>query len=453
MVAGTTDRRQDGPAMIAREPSHRAWPRQRNCSSGGIFGIDWPRSNRSLSAHTRNKFVRILICSFTFSPQANGVAEVVREQATGLAARGHEVVVATEFDPRRATSEPISGVAVREFKVQTDRRATAGAVGEVTAYQDFVAKAEVDIIMCHCWECWPTDLALPVLRHSRARKILVSHGFPSHIWNRQKRFPWGWGQWLRRQPYVWRLPRHLRAFDHVVFLSGQVDYGRFFDRWVLDRFGGPTWSVIPNGTWPEKFAEPRLDFRTFHQLQEKFLVLNVSLYAPTKDQEASLRAFSESRVTNATLVCIGNELNEYARYLQRLAARLEFGEGSTVLLLEKQDREHIRAAYQAADLIMLTSKGECQPLVILDAMACGKPFLSTNVGCISELPGGLTVRARRARRKLAGFARRCRQAPIAWQPRTRCRQIRLLLAQRRRDVYVRLVDELVSRSQVQPAQP
>ena len=28
----------------------------------------------------------------------------------------------------------------------------------------------------------------------------------------------------------------------------------------------------------------------------------------------------------------------------------------------------------------------------MDAMACGKPFLSTDVGCVADLPGGIAVR-------------------------------------------------------------
>jgi glycosyltransferase involved in cell wall biosynthesis len=335
--------------------------------------------------------VRILICSFTFSPQANGVAEVVREQATGLAACGHEVTVATEFDPRRATAAALPGVRVREFKIKAGPRGKPGPSGEVTAYQDFVAKADVDLILCHCWSAWPTDLAIPVLPRNRARKLFVSHGFDAHMWKPQSRFPWGLGQWLRQQPYVWGLPRKMRAFDHIVFLSHRSDRARFFDHWLRNRFGGPDWSVIPNGTWPEKFAKGQSDFRLQHGMGDRFLILNVGLYAVTKGQETSLRVFSESGIADATLVFIGNELNEFAGHLRQLATRLPFGTGSSVLFLEKQNRENIRAAYQAADLFLLTSKGETQPLVLLDAMACGCPFLSTDVGCVAELPGGVTV--------------------------------------------------------------
>jgi len=37
---------------------------------------------------------------------------------------------------------------------------------------------------------------------------------------------------------------------------------------------------------------------------------------------------------------------------------------------------------------------ETQPLVILDAIRAGIPFISTDVGCVSNLPGGIVVRSK-----------------------------------------------------------
>jgi glycosyltransferase involved in cell wall biosynthesis len=50
------------------------------------------------------------------------------------------------------------------------------------------------------------------------------------------------------------------------------------------------------------------------------------------------------------------------------------------------------AAYKAADLFVLAAKAETQPVVLLEAMASHTPWLSTDTGCVSELPGGIVAR-------------------------------------------------------------
>lgn len=337
--------------------------------------------------------MRILFTTFTFAPQSNGVAEVVREQACGLAKRGHEVTVATGFDARRTAADAFGQLQIHEFNCAGIFGSRAGYSGELGKYRDFVAQHPTDAIICHGWENWATDLIFSVLARKRAVRVLVSHGINAHRWRPYPRFSWGLATWARMLPYALRLPRSLRCFDQLVFLSGRVDRHRFFDHWLLARTGGPGWSVIPNGCWPERFADGGGGFRRRHGLTKEFLILCVGVYAVTKGQEATLRAFCAANLGAAVLVFIGNELNDYARHLQRLAASLlPANHTGRVLFLERQDRESIRSAYQAADLVMLSSRGETQPLVLLDAMAAGKPFLSNDVGCVSEMPGGVVVR-------------------------------------------------------------
>jgi glycosyltransferase involved in cell wall biosynthesis len=52
-------------------------------------------------------------------------------------------------------------------------------------------------------------------------------------------------------------------------------------------------------------------------------------------------------------------------------------------------------AVAAADLFLFTSQVECAPLVILEAMAAGTPWVSYPVGNVEELPGGIVARSSR----------------------------------------------------------
>jgi glycosyltransferase involved in cell wall biosynthesis len=221
---------------------------------------------------------------------------------------------------------------------------------------------------------------------------MVSHGFAAHLWHPYHRFAWGLGQWLRAQPYVLRLPKMMKAFDRLVFLSPRCDGGRFFDHWVARRFVPDRISIIPNGVHLSELEKARTDFRQRWGINTRYLLLNVAYYSALKNQLATLRDFIRANRPDATLVFIGSEFNDYSTKMKSLheSSRAKFPRAQ-VVFLEKIPRQIINAAYRAADVFVLSSTQETQPLAILDAMACGVPFISTKVGCVSEFPGGWVV--------------------------------------------------------------
>ena len=52
-------------------------------------------------------------------------------------------------------------------------------------------------------------------------------------------------------------------------------------------------------------------------------------------------------------------------------------------------QKDITNAYHSADLFLSSSHTETQPIVLLDAMGAGLPFISSNVGCVDAFKGGL----------------------------------------------------------------
>ncbi len=335
--------------------------------------------------------MRVLITTFTYPPERNGVAECARIQAEGLARLGHEVTVATRKLEPHALARPPGEIEVVDFDVRDTGDAGRCAGPDADQYRRFVAEAEHDVILCHAWQCWTTDLALEAFPDSRIpRKILISHGFSAHLWNRRPRFPWGLGQWARARAYVRSLPRRMTLFDHITFLSSRIDRDRFYDQWILSRQGASSSSIIPNGGRID-LAPDNHSFRARHHLSDAFLVLCVANYTEKKGQETVLRAFLEASLDHSALVFIGGEFNSYTERLKKIhSAHPE----ARVLFLEKQDQESIHAAHRAANLFALASKSEAQPLVLLDAMGAGTPFVSTDTGAISELPGGVLFHSR-----------------------------------------------------------
>lgn len=334
---------------------------------------------------------KILITCFTFPPNKDGVAEAARSMAFGLADRGYEVVVATGLLPARNDFQPHPGVRVEQFDVISNWKFEGRSLEEAERMKSFILAEAPDVIICHCWEIWSTALAEQVYRQlPKTKKILVSHGYTTHLWRPNPKPPFGLGVLSRSLPLILGLPWTLRRYDRVTFLSAKRDWNRFFDHWVAKLTGYQGIRVIPNGTDPDPVRGSVEDFRTTYGLGNGLNFLCVANYGPRKNQELAIRAFRRARLKNSTLVLIGSEFNDYVRKIREIDEQLqvEYPEGR-VVFIEKLDRLSTMASYVACDAFLLAATAETQPISLLEAMAAGMPFVSTDTGCVSELPGGI----------------------------------------------------------------
>lgn len=331
---------------------------------------------------------RILITSFTFAPQKNGVSNVVYAHAKGLAAKGYDVTVATGYDEDRSF-EQIHGIKIWQFKVSGSGSLRSKYSGQIEEYMRFVRKFDGDAILCHGWQIWSTDFACKTFADLDCKKILVSHGISA------TRLVWSLKGLINRlcwQPYISNMPKLLSAFDHVVLLSNRVDKQAFYDRYLMDRMNYSNYSVIPNGVEINRFEnvqEMAKCFRRKWGLGDRKILLCVSYYSDMKNQLMALRAFERIDQDESSLVFIGNQLNDYAEHIKKYIEKSN--RLKNVQVLAGLPVEEINKAYCAADIVICPSKVEVLPLVLLEAMASGTPFISTNIGAASELPGGAIV--------------------------------------------------------------
>ena len=126
---------------------------------------------------------------------------------------------------------------------------------------------------------------------------------------------------------------------------------------------------------------------------DKYL-LSVANYSPVKNQKLLLDVFYKSNISKEyKLVMVGNNKNiKYYNKLLKHSEKLQkkFTK-KQVIFLTNIEREIIPYIVKNAKIYLVTSISEEFSISIIEAMSQKIPFISTNVGNVNELKGGIVV--------------------------------------------------------------
>lgn len=148
-------------------------------------------------------------------------------------------------------------------------------------------------------------------------------------------------------------------------------------------------TVIANGYDLREFKEDAAQRETMRDALgiscNALLIGLVGRFDPQKDHENLLYALQLLRAAGRQIRCVlvGTELEPGNGVLRRLLDR--YGVQEQVLLLGQ--RSDIPAIMNAIDLHVLSSYSEAFPNVIAEAMACGTPCVTTDVGDAARIVG------------------------------------------------------------------
>jgi glycosyltransferase involved in cell wall biosynthesis len=339
--------------------------------------------------------MKILIATFTFSPNKDGVSEAASAQAKAFLAQGWSVDVATEPTSPKRTTLNWNGAKIHEFAITGSPYFRNPYKGDaVIEYCDFLCAGDWDVIIFHSYS-WSLYLAVPFLDKISAKKILVSHGYWALIWIPVHRFPFGLlvlahGIWQSIRMLMW-----IKRIHRWVFLSSRPDFRTFYDLWLAKAIDHPGIAVIPNGVAALDRDSLVQSFRKQMGIpQSSVFFLCVANYFPGKDQAFAAKAFRQAAIPGSCLVFIGSVFNEFSAEFQKADAPYALPEApGKIIWLEKQARETTIAAFADCDVFVLSSYREAQPIAILEGMAHHKPWIARRAGCIPELPGGFCVKS------------------------------------------------------------
>lgn len=308
--------------------------------------------------------MRVLHTVEFYHPSVGGTQYVVRQLSERLAALGHEVTVATSSDSERRSDE-IDGLRIVEFDIVGS--SATGLSGDLQAYRRFLREYDGDVIVNFGAQQWATDLMLDLLPELRPAKVIVPTGFSG------LRVP-------EFRAYYRRMPEHLAHYDACVLLSEITQDARF-----VRKSADVGCIVIPNGADEREFsAQPEIDIRARLGIPAgHFLVLHVGTHTGVKGHSEAIEMFSRARISDSTLLIVGNGAGGCAESCGRSAER--FALPGKRLLVTPLTRGETVAALHAADLFLFPSNIECSPLVLFECIASRTPFLASDAGNAREI--------------------------------------------------------------------
>ena len=180
------------------------------------------------------------------------------------------------------------------------------------------------------------------------------------------------------------VPFTLRKSEHVITLSNEL-------RDLCINFGcsESLTSTIRNGVNGKKFSYigKEIARKKLHIPLDEYMILSIGSLIYGKGFDRIIKALPaiSNRNPKARLYIIGSEgaAGFYANELYKLISELKLE--AYVRLVGEIPNSDLLYWYNAADIFCLASRGEGSPNVLLEALSCGCPSLSTDVGSAREI--------------------------------------------------------------------
>ena len=331
--------------------------------------------------------MKILVTVSTFYPQKDGVQAVTEYLTKGLAGKGHEITIVTSQVKGSPEEENFMGMKIIRVPVYTKY---ALHFGNKKKYRQLILKLakDADILINVCTQTALTDLLYPVLPQIKCKKVLHMHGMYDFNWHKTdlnsfkafaykiwRHIRWGWLYFVNKQKF--------KQYDRILQLH------RFDDGYIFFKKHYGIESVVLENAADSKFY--------CHDINNKKpYAICVSNYIPRKNQEFILESFYKSKAgKDMELILIGSQETSYYKYLQNLNNSLQQKYGPRkVQLLTGINREQTIEYVKNSAVYLMGSTWEAFSISLIEAMAAGTVFISTDVGVARYLPGGVICQNR-----------------------------------------------------------
>ncbi|MBT8552003.1 glycosyltransferase family 4 protein [Polynucleobacter paneuropaeus] len=329
---------------------------------------------------------KILLTTPTFPPDNSGLGNAVQQMAKLIADQGWEVVVATGGATRCQSIDPLSGAVIEQFNVGGADSMAQPLTGDVDSYVQFLKNSTFNLVVMNAWQIWSTDLVLAYCKEIPGKKILYSHCISANSFVGKYTLR-SFIRYLAWRPYWLSMPNKISKLDGLIFLADRGCDARFDDLKLARRLGVDQ-IVIPNSLSLAAFSvleRPKVNF------MKRSGILSIGAYDWQKGHDFVLKTYALSDAKNKVqLHFYGQKYSPFTDSLRDMAAHLEL-DPNYVHFHEGLSQDALMDKYTNSSVFLYGSHTECQPLVLLDAMAAGTPFISRASGSIPYMSGGVVA--------------------------------------------------------------
>ena len=316
-----------------------------------------------------------LISQFWPGIEKNGVAMAANTHAHALIAAGYHVEIIG----------PCGEILLDDFKKSSQHYINAKGSGSIYSpirinknhLHAIFEWIDPELVIVEGWQTAITETAIDIASNLRLPVLMLSHGVSVHA------FEGSLKEWMRS--IAWRyyrqftLPSKVMKLTAITCLSGQSCSSRFYDRELAMKFGVP---VFRMGNIPPHYKAigpiiPR---------QERALnLLIIGYFSRIKNQRAALNLLRHLP-DRFTLTLIGQKKGSYYEQCKKFV--MEHNLLHRTFFLEDHECAISQQISQSL-AVLSTSITEVLPIVLLEAMVSGTPFIATSVGAVPSLNGGL----------------------------------------------------------------